>query len=332
MNADTLDLDTIDTDAPLFDPAAFGLGDEEAGLNALARRLGRSRFAPRAAAYDRDARFPTENYTDLGENGLLGICIPKAEGGLGAGFRAYCTTAAEIGRYCAATALTWNMHTCTCLWTGPLADDLDMARDDREQHRRRRALHYRRVVAEGALYAQPFSEGGVYDGTTRMTPFSTVAERVAGGWRINGRKIFASLAGAADYYGILCGEAGSDEPPSRRDAMYLAVPADAPGVEVVGDWDPLGMRGTVSRTLLFKDVFVDDDATLMPRGLYFQASTRWPHMFISLSPTYLGIAQAAFDFTVRYLRGEIAGGRREAAPVARPSSSRWPRCSSCCSR
>ncbi|MGE0725925.1 MAG: acyl-CoA dehydrogenase family protein [Alphaproteobacteria bacterium] len=309
MNADTLtlDLDTIDTDAPLFDPAAFGLGEEEARLNALARRLGRSRFAPRAAAYDRDARFPTENYADLGEHGLLGICIPKAEGGLGAGFRAYCTTAAEIGRYCAATALTWNMHTCTCLWTGALADDLDMARDAREQHRRRRALHYRRVVAEGALYAQPFSEGGTYDGTARMTPFSTVAERVAGGWRINGRKIFASLAGAADYYGILCGEAGSDEPPSRRDAMYLAVPTDAPGVEVVGEWDPLGMRGTVSRTLLFKDVFVDDDATLMPRGLYFQASTRWPHMFLSLSPTYLGIAQAAFDFTVRYLRGEIAG-------------------------
>ena len=67
------------------------------------------------------------------------------------------------------------------------------------------------------------------------------------------------------------------------------------------------MRGTVSRTIVFKDVLVDDDAILMPRGLYFQASMRWPHMFLSLSPTYLGIAQAAFDFTVRYLRGEIAG-------------------------
>lgn len=309
MNATdlTLDLDTIDTDAPLFDPSAFRLGDEEAGLNALARHLGRTRFAPRAAAYDREARFPTENYADLGTHGLLGICIPKEHGGMGTGFRAYCTTAAEIGRYCAATALTWNMHTCTCLWTGALADDLDLPPDEREQHRRRRALHYRRVVAEGALYAQPFSEGGVYDGTARMTPFETVATRVAGGWRINGRKIFASLAGAADYYGIMCGEAGSAEPPSRRDAMYVAVPATAPGVEVVGDWDPLGMRGTVSRTIVFKDVFVDDDAILMPRGLYFQASMRWPHMFLSLSPTYLGIAQAAFDFTVRYLRGEIAG-------------------------
>ena len=56
----------------------------------------------------------------------------------------------------------------------------------------------------------------------------------------------------------------------------------------------------------------------MPRGLYFQAATRWPHMFLTLSPTYLGIAQAAFDFTVRYLRGEIAGqpGAGEAAAVA----------------
>lgn len=308
---DSIDLDSIDTDAPLFDPAAFGLGEEEAALNALARHLGQSRFAPRAAEYDRDARFPTENYTDLGAHGLLSICIPREHGGMGVGYRAYCTTAAEIGRYCAATALTWNMHTCTCLWTGALADDLDMARDEREQHRRRRALHYRRVVAEGALYAQPFSEGGVYDGTTRMTPFATVANRVPGkvpgGWRINGRKIFASLAGAADYYGIMCGDAGSDEPPSRRDAMYVAVPATAEGVDVVGDWDPLGMRGTVSRTIVFKDVFVDDDAILMPRGLYFQASMRWPHMFLSLSPTYLGIAQASLDFTVRYLRGEIAG-------------------------
>src|SRR3954462_15720491 len=67
------------------------------------------------------------------------------------------------------------------------------------------------------------------------------------------------------------------------------------------------MRGTVSRTLLFKDVFVDEDAALMPRGVYFQAAMRWPHMFMTLSPTYMGLAQAAYDFTVSYLRGEVPG-------------------------
>ena len=89
--------------------------------------------------------------------------------------------------------------------------------------------------------------------------------------------------------------------------MYLAVPASADGVSVVGDWDPLGMRGTVSRNLLFDAVLVDDDAQLMPRGVYFRAVKTWPHMFMTLTPTYMGLAQAAFDFTVRYLRGEQPG-------------------------
>jgi alkylation response protein AidB-like acyl-CoA dehydrogenase len=35
-----------------------------------------------------------------------------------------------------------------------------------------------------------------------------------------------------------------------RDTLYLAVPGDAPGFSITGDWDPLGMRGTVSRNLL----------------------------------------------------------------------------------
>jgi alkylation response protein AidB-like acyl-CoA dehydrogenase len=300
-----LDLDKILADAPMFDPAAFRIGEEEANLNALARRLGNARFAARAADYDREARFPTENYNDLRDAGLLGICIPKEHGGLGAGYRAYMTTAAEIGRYCGATALTYNMHVCSCLWTGPLSDDLEMSPEDRAGHERRRAIHYARIVKDGAIYAQPFSEGGA--AAAGAAPFSTSAQRVDGGWRIDGKKIFASLSGSANYYGVLCGELKPGQPPSRRDTMYIAVPANAPGVEVVGDWDPLGMRGTVSRTLLLKDVLVDEDAALMPRGIYYQAASRWPHMFMTLTPTYMGIAQAAFDFTVKYLRGEIPG-------------------------
>ncbi len=297
------DLDAIDVDAPIFDPKAFRLDDEEAELNALARRIGKARFAPRAAEYDRDAKFPTENYKDMHEAGLLAISVPKEHGGFGAGFRAYATTAAEIGRYCGATALTWNMHVCSCLWSGPLSDDLDMDEETRATHLRRRAKHYERIVKDGAIFAQPFSEGGA--AAAGVVPFSTSAKRVDGGWIINGKKIFASLSGSADYYGVLCGEMKPGERPSRKDTMYIAVPATADGVEVVGDWDPLGMRGTVSRTLLLKDVFVEDDQALMPRGVYYQAASRWPHMFMTLSPTYLGIAQAAFDFTVKYLRGEI---------------------------
>ena len=297
--------DKLALDAPIFDPSAFRLDEEQAAIITRAREIGQTVFAARAAGYDRDATFPTENYRDLHRVGLLGIAIPRKHGGLGAGYQTYALAAAEIGRYCGATALTWNMHVCSTLWSGPLADDLDMDAETRAEHERRRAVHYKRIVEDGAIYSQPFSEGGA--AAAGGVAFGTEAKPVKGGWIINGKKIFASLSGHADYYGVLCTEIEEGGKASRRNTLYLAVPAKSDGVSVVGDWDPLGMRGTVSRTLLFKDVFVPEDAALMPRGVYFQAALRWPHMFLTLSPTYMGLAQAAYDFTVRYLRGEVPG-------------------------
>ncbi len=282
-------------------------------LLAIASELGRTKFAPRAEQIDRDAVFPFENYADMRAAGLLKICVPEAHGGWGADFATYVMTAAEIGRHCGATALTLNMHVSSTMWTGFIADDLDMTPEQRANHDAHRTVHYRRVVEEGKVYSQPFSEGGA--AAAGKAPFGTLAKKVEGGYVINGKKIFASLSGAADYYGILC---TLDKPgATQRDSLYLAVDKNLPGVTVVGDWDPLGMRGTVSRTLIFKDVFVPEVERMMPEGLYAQAAVRWPHMFATLSPTYMGIAQAAYDFTVQYLRGEVPISSGSAPPVKR---------------
>ncbi len=265
------------------------------------------RLAARAERHDREASFPFDNYDDLRAAGLLAICVPRAHGGLGADYATYVMVSAELGRWCGATALSFNMHVCSCLWAGEIADALDMTPAQRADHERNRTLHFGRIVGECKLYAQPFSEGGA--AAAGAAPWGTLAVKVDGGYRVSGKKIFASLAGAADTYGVLCTLERPDRATggSRRDALYLAVPADAPGVSVVGDWDPLGMRGTVSRNLLFDQVFVPETARLMPEGLYFQAASRFPHMFATLSPTYLGVAQAAYDFTVQYLRAEVPG-------------------------
>ncbi len=257
------------------------------------------------AQWDETATFPFANYDDLRQAGLLGLCVPQAHGGLGADYATYMMVAAEIGRFCGATALTYNMHICSTMWTGVLADGIAMTHDQRSEHARRRERHFKRVVEEGAVYAQPFSEGSA--AAAGRAPFGTTARKVDGGWLVNGRKIFASLSGAANYYGVLCTEDKGDERPDARDTLYLAVPATSEGFAITGDWDPLGMRGTVSRNLTFKDVFVSDDEQLMPRGVYYQGAQTWPAMFFTLAPTYLGIASAAYDFTVSYLRGEVAG-------------------------
>lgn len=281
---------------------SYSLTDRQRELIEIAESLGPA-FAGRAARYDREATFPFENFDDLRSAGLLGLCVPARFGGLDADFKTYSLVSATLGKYCGATALTFNMHACSTLWPGILVDDLDLTAAEKAEHERHRGIHFERVVKDGAIYAQPFSEGSA--AAAGKAPFGTLAAKVEGGWVINGKKIFASLSGAANYYGMLCTEDRPDR--STRDTLYLAVPADSPGLEVTGDWDPLGMRGTVSRNLIFKDVFVPDDATMMPRGVYFQAASRWPHMFTTLSPTYMGIAIAAYAFTVRYLRGEVPG-------------------------
>jgi alkylation response protein AidB-like acyl-CoA dehydrogenase len=258
---------------------------------AVVRELGPG-FAERAAGYDREPAFPFENYAELREAGMLGLCIPERYGGMGASFQDYMHLSAELARFCPTTALTYNMHSQTALWTGILADDLDMPADLRERHERIRSGLYRWILEDGALMSQPLSEGIARGATAGV---ATTATPVAGGFHVNGRKVFASLAGAADAYNFTCRVAGEDG------LRFLSVRSDNPGVRIVGDWDPLGMRGTDSRTLVFEDAFVEGDDELLPPGGFDQLAARWPHVYLTLTPTYIGLMRAVVDFVQGYL-------------------------------
>ena len=272
----------------------------------IAHVLGKTRFADRAEAYDRDAVFPTENYNDLHEAGLLALTIPKEYGGIGASYETYCRVSAEIGRWCGATALTLNMHAQTMFWTGDMYDDLGVGNETAKTQNARRAKIYKDVIEKGVLFAQPFSEPNTAAAAGKA-PFGTTARKVEGGWVVNGLKHFASLAGAASYYSMIC-TIETDEGDARsKNAVYLCVPATAEGFEIIGDWDPVGMRATVSRGLKMTEAFVPDDLELLPPGTYYKLALTWPHMFFTLSPTYMGLSQGAFDFTIAYLRGEVPG-------------------------
>ena len=274
-------------------------------LVALVADLGPT-FAERAAGYDRDARFPHENYADLRAAGLLGLCVPARYGGLGADFATYGLVSEELGRHCGSTALTFNMHTATMLLCGQIADDLAMPPEERATHERRRAAMYAGVIDDGHIHAQPFSEGNAPGATAGV---GTTAVAVDGGWRLSGRKIFASLSAAADRHNVIC--VTPDDPTIR----FISVPTDSEGLRFSGDWDPLGMRGTVSLTLLLEDVLVPADAELLPAGVFDQVAARWPHFYLTLSFTYLGIMRAVMDFTDDYLEGRIGpGGRRRDNP------------------
>jgi len=279
-------------------------------LIGLARRLARERFAPRADRHDREASFPFDDYADLRAEGFLGLCVPERYGGLGVDYETYCLVAEQLAQGNASTALTFNMHCLTMLMMGPIADDMPMAPGQRERHEILRAAKYREVVEEGAFYGQPHSEP-VEQGETDTKlgvggrRFGTTARKVDGGYVINGRKFFVSLGGAAPYYATPAIRIG-DEPWIER-TLYLQVPKDAPGVSFPGEWDPMGMRATVSRDMVLQDVFVPDDSEVLPPGLFGALYNSFPHLFLSFSATFLGLMQAAYDGALAYLTGGMAG-------------------------
>ncbi len=262
-------------------------------------------IAARADRYDREAAFPYENYDDLRDAGFLALCIPESHGGLSADFVTYALVSEELARHCGSTALTFNMHTATMLLIGQIADDLSMSVDERTTHERRRIDVWREVVENGTIHAQPFSEGRA-PGETEG--FATQAVPVDGGYRVSGRKIFASLSEAADSHNVTCMVAGDDR------VRFLGVPADAGGITIEGDWDPLGMRGTISKNLLFDDVFVPTDHEFLPPGCFDQVATRWPYFYMTLSFSYLGIQRAVLDYTAAALRGDGGASERRDHP------------------
>ena len=207
----------------------YDLTAEQKELVALVNEIGPN-MAARAYKLDTDATFPFEDYDDMRKAGLLGLCVPKTYGGLGADYATYCLVSAELARYSGATALTFNMHVACALWTSKFADELTMTKAERAEHEHNRRIHYARMVKGGKIYAQPFSEGGA--AAAGKAPFGTLATKVEGGWVLNGKKIFASLSGAADYYGVLATEDKPDR--STRDTLFVGVPADAQGVSIVG--------------------------------------------------------------------------------------------------
>lgn len=279
-------------------------GGRTAELVAAVAELGPA-FRERAEQYDREAAFPYENWDDLRSIGFLGLCIPERHGGLGAGFIEYSRVAEELGRHCGSTALTFNMHTATCLLTGPIADSLGLGADDMAVIEDRRAVMYRDILDNGTIHSQPFSEGLSGRATSGI---ATTADPVEGGYRINGRKIFASLSESAGIHDVVCLVPGDDR------VRLMGVPADAEGLTVTGDWDPLGMRGTVSKTLLFEDVFVPAENEWVTPGVFDQLARRYPYFYMTLSFAYLGLSRGVLDFTGAYLRGEIDGSDRSAHP------------------
>jgi alkylation response protein AidB-like acyl-CoA dehydrogenase len=238
-------------------------------------------FAARAAAHDADDTFVSENYADLRRRHVFSAPVPAELGGGGASHAEMCDVLRTLAHGCPSTALALSMHAHQVLipaW--------------RWRHDRAPVEPFlRRVAAEELVVA---TSGG-----SDWLTGSGRAEKVEGGYRMSGRKIFASGSPAADVFATM---AIYDDPADGPTVLHFAIPLDAPGVKRHDTWRTLGMRGTGSHDLTLDGVFVPDAAIATRRP-----SGRWSHAWHVVTATalpviysvYVGVAEAARDVALR---------------------------------
>jgi len=260
---------------------------------AVVRQLGPA-FAARAAAHDAEDSFVADNYKDLRAHRLFSAGVPVELGGGGASQAELADALRVLATSCSSTALALSMHTHQILvptW--------------RWRHQGAPVEPFlRRVAAEELVLV---STGG-----SDWLAGSGTAEKVEGGYRITGRKIFSSGAPAGD---LLMTMAVYDDPKDGPTVLHFAIPLRAPGVKVQDNWRTLGMRGTGSHDTVLDGVFVPDAAigVRRPAGrwslpMHVTAAMALPIIY----SVYVGVAEAS-----RALALDVAAKRRDDPTIQR---------------
>ena len=249
-------------------------------------------FADRCAGYDRQNRFFHEDFADLKRAGYLTMAVPRELGGRGLTLPEVAREQRSLAYYAPATALGINMHV---YWVG-LAADLWRRGDKSLEWLLREAM-------EGEVFNAGHSERG---NDLPVLLSTSKAERVEGGFRFTGHKLFGSLMPVWSR----CGLHGMwADAPGGPMIVHGFLPRDGGGFRALETWDTMGMRATRSDDLVLEGAFVPDRyiARQLPAGSadpFVLGVFAWA--LIGFANVYYGVAQRAIDLTVPGVQGKKA--------------------------
>jgi alkylation response protein AidB-like acyl-CoA dehydrogenase len=245
----------------------------------VAEAVARETLARHADDVDQHGRWPGESVRALAETGLLGLTVPAALGGPGAGPRSFAAVTRALAERCASTAMIYLMHVC--------AAQVIVAAEEFPQ----REGVLRDVVAGRHLSTLAFSEKG-----SRSHFWAPVSQAVVSGegHRLTADKSFVTSAGQADSYVVSTRAAASVEP--LASTLYY-LPRDVPGLSISGAWNGLGLRGNASAPVRLEDVVVPAWARLGGEGEGFgvMLNVVLPWFQLGSAAVSVGIARAATE-------------------------------------
>ena len=270
----------------------FQLTEDQKIIKDLARDLAQKKFKAIAAEIDEEERFPAENIKDLAEAGILGCWLPEEYGGAGLDFLSFILANEEVAKVCGATSSIISTHcvSMTCL-------NLFGTKEQKEK--------YLPLMAEGHLMGFALTEPNAGSDASGMT---TKAEKVDGGWVLNGAKMFISSAPANDFH-IVIAVSGANE--RGKEFTAFIVDKDTPGFSVGKHIHKMGIRGAQTAEIVFEDCKVADSQVLGQVGKGMKvALASLDTGRICMGTQALGIAQGALDVTYQYVTERVQFGKR----------------------
>lgn len=268
------------------------LTDEQEAIRDAVRTFAQAEIRPHSSAYERDGGFPPPLFEQIAAMGLMGMTAPEEVGGAAADYVSYALALIEIAA--ADGALSTIVSIQNSIIVSGLLKDGTAAQ---------KARFLPDLISGRMIGAFALTEA---DAGSDAAALRTRAERVAGGYRLNGAKQFITSGKIA---GLAMVVAVTDPAAGKKGMSAFLVPTDSPGYAVDKVEHKMGQAASDTAAIRFTDMFVPEELRLGDEGRgYGIALSNLEAGRIGIGAQCIGMAQAALDVAVAYAKDRTSFG------------------------
>jgi len=265
----------------------FSLTEEQNAVRDAARVFAQQEIDPIVDEIDEAQRFPTEIFKQLGELGFLGILFPEELGGAAMGYVEYALIISELAAVDPSVGLGVAAHNSLC------TNHIFKFGSEEQQQR-----WVPQLASGKKLGAWSLTEPGAGSDAAGT---ATRAERVDGGWVLNGSKTFTTHGSVGDICVVFA--VTDPDGPRHHNISAFVVEKGMDGFRAGKKENKLGTRASDTAEVVMEDCFVPDENLLGDRGSGFiQALKILDGGRISISALGVGTARGALDAAVAYAK------------------------------
>ncbi len=282
----------------------FQLTEEQRAIREMVHDFAEKEIVPRAGDIDKSDEFPSDVFSKMAAQGLMGLPFPEQYGGGGADTMSQALAVEEVSRASGSIGLTYAAH--LSLGCGPIYNF------GTEEQKKNWLTPLAKGEALGALALTEAKGGSDLAGSV-----TTTATLKGNEWVINGSKMYVTSGAVARSIITLC---ITDKSKGHRGLSMILVPRDAPGLVIGKVEEKMGLHGSLTTQVFYEDCRVPKANLLGGEGEGFkQAMITLDGGRIGIGAMALGLGRAALEASIKYSQERNAFGK----PIADFQAIQW---------